>query len=75
MINDPQGAFTCWSSGVTIFADSGSFHGLLITVSWAFNHRFGFPERFPRLTTHGVHLRAGRQHSQFWPILARFMGY
>ena len=23
----------------------------------------------------GLHLRVGHQHSQFWPILARFMDY
>ena len=36
---------------------------------------FGVPERFPRLTIPMVCLPVGHQHSQFWPILARFMDY
>ena len=31
-INDPQGALTCPSSTLAVLADSGSFHGLLLTV-------------------------------------------
>src|ERR1041385_5954255 len=31
-INEPQGAFTCRSSTLAVLADSGLFHGLLITV-------------------------------------------
>src|SRR6187399_2783937 len=30
---------------------------------------------FPRLTYPGVRLRVGHQHSQYWPILARFVDY
>ena len=41
-IDEPLGAFTCWSSTLAVLADSGPFHGL---------------------------------HSQFCPILARFMDY
>ena len=44
-------------------------------VSWTITHRFGVPDRIPRLTNPRVRLRVGHQHSQFWPILARFMGY
>ena len=44
-------------------------------VSWTITLFFGPPEWFPRLTNHGVHLRVGHQHSQFWPILARFLDY
>src|ERR1041385_5179775 len=40
-IDKPQGAFTCWSSTLTVLADFGLFHELLITVSWGINHRFG----------------------------------
>ena len=29
----------------------------------------------PGVISTKVHLRAGHQHSQFWPILARFMDY
>ena len=39
-IDEPQGAFTCWSSTLTVLADSGLFHGLLITVTWAINHNY-----------------------------------
>ena len=31
-IDDPRGAFTCWSSTLTVLADSGPFHGLLLTI-------------------------------------------
>ena len=31
-INEPWGAFTCWSSTLTVLADSGPFNGLLLTV-------------------------------------------
>ena len=32
MINKPWGAFTCRSSTLAVLADSGPFHGLLLTV-------------------------------------------
>ena len=44
-------------------------------VSWTITHHFGVPERFLWLPKPKVCLRVGHQHSQFWPILARFMGY
>jgi len=31
-IDEPEGAFTCRSSTLAVLADSGLFHGLLITV-------------------------------------------
>ena len=31
-IDEPQGALTCWSSTLTVLADSGPFHGLLLTI-------------------------------------------
>ena len=68
MINEPWDAFTCRSSTLTILADSGPFHALLLTV-------LGVPDRFPRLTIPGLHVRVRRQHSQFWPILYHFMDY
>src|ERR1041385_5641748 len=43
-IVEPQVACTCRSSTLVILADSGLFHGLLITVTWAINHRFESPE-------------------------------
>ena len=41
----------------------------------AVNHRFRVLEEFPQLTIPEVRLRVGHQHSQFWPILARFVDY
>ena len=32
MLNEPQGALTCRSSTLSVFADSGPFHGLLLSV-------------------------------------------
>ena len=49
--------------------------GPFLPVSWAVNHHFGVLERFPQLTIPEVRLRVGHQHSQFWPILARFLDY
>ena len=40
-IDEPQGAFTCRSSTLAVLADSGLFLGLVITVTWAINHRLG----------------------------------
>ena len=53
-IDEPGGAFTCRSSTLTIWANSGPFRGLLLTV-------LGVPERFPRLTIPRVPLRVRRQ--------------
>ena len=71
MVVELQGALTCQSSRITVLADSGPFHGLLLTIL----ARFGVPERFSRLTIPRVRLPVGHQHSQFWLILARFMDY
>ena len=62
-----QGVLTCWSSTLAVLTDSGPFLGLLIF--------FGVSESFPRLTNPGMSLRVGHQHSQFWPILTRFVDY
>ena len=45
------------------------------SISCTITYDFGVQERFPRLTIPGVHLRVHRQHSQFWPILTRFVDY
>ena len=66
-IDEPWGAFTCWSSILTILANSGPFRALLLTVRG--------PERFPQWMIPGVRLRVRRQHTQFWPILTRFVDY
>ena len=57
-----------------LFVNTRSF-GPFLPVSWAVNHRFGVLERCPQLTIPEVRLRVGHQHSQFWPILARFVDY
>ena len=31
-IDEPQGALTCRSSTIAVMADSGPFHGLLLTI-------------------------------------------
>ena len=70
-IDEPQGTLTCWSSTLAVLADSGLFHGLLLTIL----SRFGVPEQFSRLTIPRVRLPVGHKHSQFWPTLARFVDY
>src|SRR3954464_15441372 len=81
-IDEPQGAFTSWSSTPAVLADSGPLHGLLITVSWAINHHFRFPERFSPLTNPRciyVLVINTRSFGRFWPITCatnyRFMGH
>ena len=49
--------------------------GRFSPVSWTINQRFGVLEPFPRLTIPRMRLRVRRQHSQFWPILTRFVDY
>ena len=71
MIDERQGTLTCWSSTLIVLADSGPFHGLLLTIL----SRFGVPEQFSRLTIPRVRLPVGHKHSQFWPTLARFVDY
>ena len=67
MVVELQGALTCRSSRITVWADSGTFLGLLLY--------FGVSESFPRLTNPEVRLRVGHQHSHIRPILVRFMHY
>src|SRR3954462_13484661 len=74
-IDESRCACTCWSLNLVVLADSGLFHGLLMTVPWAIKYCCGSPELIPPLTNPRVHLRAGHQHLQFWPILTCFMGY
>ena len=65
MVVEPQGVLMCRSSTLTILANSGPFHGLLLTIL----ARFGVPERFSRLTIPMVCLHVQRQYSQFLRIL------
>ena len=60
IIVELQGALTCQSSTITIWADSGPFLGLLLY--------FGVSELFPLLTNPGVRLRVGHQHAHIWPV-------
>ena len=32
LVYEPQGVLTCWSATLVVLADSGPFHGLLLTV-------------------------------------------
>ena len=66
-IDEPRSVFTCRSSTLEVFIDSDPFHGLLLTV---LGSRSNLHSLNPK-----VSLRDGHQHSQFWPILARFMDY
>ena len=61
----------CVYVSVTNTHNLGQFWSVSLTIT----HRFGVPERFPRLTILVMHLRVRRQHSQFWPILTRFVDY
>ena len=70
-IDEPQGALTCRSSTIAVWANSGPFLGLLLY--------FGVSESFPRLTNPGVRLRVGHQHysddsSPFRALLLNFLG-
>ena len=66
-INELWGAFTCWSSTLIVLANSGPFRGQLLTVLG--------PGMISRLTNPRVRLRVGYEHSQFWPILTRFVDF
>ena len=67
MIVEPQGALTCRSSTLAVFVHADPFHGLLLS--------FGVPKRFPWLSNPGVRLLVSREHSQYLPILVRFLDY
>ena len=67
MVVELQGALTCPSSTITVWADSGPFLGLLLY--------FGVSESFPRLMNPWVRLCVRHQHPQFWPILTCFADY
>ena len=67
MVVELQGALTCRSSTITVWADSGPFLGLLLY--------FGVSESFPRLMNPGMRSRVGHQHSHIRAILIRFIHY
>ena len=41
-IDEPQGTLTCRSSTLAVWADSGPFHGLLLTIQARFGSRSDF---------------------------------
>ena len=49
--------------------------GRFWSISCTITQCFRVPKRFPRLTILRVRLRVHRQHSQYWPILTRFMDH
>ena len=57
------------------FGHEQSRFSSILSLSWTTTHRFGVLKRFPLLSNPNVCLRVGRQVSQFWPILARFLDY
>ena len=66
-IVEPRGAFMCPSSTLIVLAKSDLFRGLLLAILG--------PEAISIVVNPKMCLRVGHQHSQFWPILARFMDY
>ena len=67
MVVELQGALTCRSSTITVWADSGPFLGLLLYI--------GVSESFRRLTNPWVRLRVGHQHSHIRLNRVRFVHY
>src|SRR3954467_12219695 len=65
--DEPWGAFTCRSSTLAILADSGPFHGQLLTV-------LGSRSDFHDWQTPGC-VYVSVINSPFWLILARFVDY
>ena len=63
-IDEPQGALTCRSSTLAVLADSGPFHGLLLTVLGSQSDFHGC--RTPRC----AYVSVINNHSlgRFWPI-------
>ena len=59
-INEPRCAFTCQTSTLAVFDESGPFHGLLLTVLRS--------NRFPQLLNPKVRLRVCHKQSQFGRI-------
>ena len=64
MINEPRGAFTCQTSTLAVFDDSGPFHGLLLTVLQS--QSFFDACRTPRCAY--VLVVKTRRLCRFWPV-------
>ena len=64
MINKPRGAFTCRSSTLVVFVDSGPFHGLLLTF---LGSRSDF-HSCRTLRRPYVSVVNNRSFGRFWPV-------
>ena len=64
VVIEPQGMLTCWSSTLPVLADSGPFHGLLLTVLGSQSDFQGC--RTPRC----AYVSVINNHSlgRFWPV-------
>ena len=64
IVVEPQGVLTCWSSTLPVLADSGPFHGLLLTVLGSQSDFHGC--RTPRC----AYVSVINNHSlgRFWPV-------
>ena len=64
IVVERQGVLTCWSSTLAVLADSGPFHGLLLTVLGSQSDFHGC--QTPRCT----YVSVINNHSlgQFWPV-------
>ena len=64
IVVEPQDVLTCWSSTLVVLADSGPFHGLLLTVLGSQSDFHGC--RTPRC----AYVLVIKNHSlgRFWPV-------
>ena len=64
IVVQPQGVLTCWSSTLAVLADSGLFHGLLLTVLGSQSDFHGCR------TLRCAYVSVINNHSlgRFWPI-------
>ena len=70
---EPEGAITCRSSTLTVLADSGPFHGLLLTVlgSWSDFHDY---ERWGAFTFRSSTLAVFIDSDPFYGLLLTVLG-
>ena len=64
IVVEPQGVLTCRSSTITVLADSGPFHGLLLTVLGSRSDFHGY--QTPRCAY--VSIINTRGFGSFWPV-------
>jgi hypothetical protein len=73
IVVEPQDVLMCWSSTLAVFADSGPFHGLLLTVLGSQSDFHGC--RTPRCAY--VSVINNRSLGRFWPVswtISQFWG-